>query len=383
MSIFDKVKEAAFNQFIEVIEWLDNSGNTILYRFPVAGQEIKNGAQLIVRESQVAVFVFEGQVADVFSPGRYTIDGGNTPILSKLGAWKYGFNSPFKSEVYFVNTKQFTDMKWGTANPVMLRDADFGIVRLRAFGAYSLRVADPGEFIKQVAGTNAQFQTEDIDEQLKRAIVTEFSDALGEMKIPALDLAAQYKELGGAIRAKINEDFRAYGLEVTKFYVENISLPEEVEKAMDKRSSMGALGNADQYMKFQAADALRDAAQNEGGGAGLGAGLGAGFAVGNQMANAFGNAGTQQGGGQSAQHTVACPGCGKQNAVGTKFCNDCGTKMEVSKVPCVKCGAELREGAKFCSECGASQEKAKCANCQHELAPGAKFCPECGTKTES
>jgi membrane protease subunit (stomatin/prohibitin family) len=382
MSLFDKVKDAAMNQFIEVIEWLDNTGDTMLYRFPVAGQEIKNGAQLIVRESQAAVFVFEGQVADVFEPGRYTIDGGNTPILSKLGAWKYGFNSPFKSEVYFVNTKQFTDMKWGTSNPVMLRDQDFGIVRLRAFGAYSLRVSDPGEFIKQIAGTNAQFQTEDIDVQLKRAIVTEFSDAIGEMKIPALDLAAQYKEMGDAIRAKINEDFKAYGLEVTKFYVENISLPPEVEAAMDKRASMGALGDAQRYAQFQAADALRDAAQNEGGGAGLGAGLGAGFAVGGQMANAFGqNAqqGSQQGGVQT--QTVPCPSCGKQNSPGMKFCSDCGAKMEVAQVPCIKCGAQLREGAKFCSECGSGQEKPKCANCQHELSPNAKFCPECGTKT--
>lgn len=382
MGIWDKVKNEALNQFIEVIEWLDESKDTLLYRFPVHGQEIKNGAQLIVRESQAAVFVFEGQAADTFGPGRYTIEGGNTPILSKLGAWKYGFNSPIKSEVYFVNTKQFTDMKWGTANPIMLRDADFGIVRLRAFGAYSMRVADPQTFIKEVAGTNAHFQTEDIEEQLKRAIVTEFSDAIGEMKIPALDLAAQYKELGDAIRAKINEDFRTYGLEVTKFYVENISLPPEVEAAMDKRASMGALGNADQYMKFQAADALRDAAQNEGGGAGLGAGLGAGFAVGNQMAGAFGNmGGQQQGGGQQTQ-TIPCPSCGKQNAVGMKFCSDCGSKMEVAKVPCVKCGAELREGAKFCSECGATQEKQKCANCQAELNPGAKFCNECGTKVE-
>jgi membrane protease subunit (stomatin/prohibitin family) len=386
MSIIDKVKEAALNQFIEVIEWLDNTQDTLLYRFPVYQQEIKNGAQLIVRESQAAVFVFEGQVADVFTPGRYTVEGGNTPILSKLGAWKHGFNSPIKSEVYFVNTKQFTDMKWGTSNPIMLRDQDFGIVRLRAFGAYSLRVADPAEFIKEIAGTNAHFQTEDIDGQLKRAIVTEFSDALGELKIPALDLAAQYKEVGGAIREKINEDFKGYGLEVTKFYVENISLPPEVEAAMDKRASMGALGDAQKYMQFQAADALRDAAQNEGGGAGLGAGLGAGFAVGGQMANAFGagpqaNAsGTQSG---ASPATTACPNCGKQNAVGAKFCADCGGKMEVAQVPCVKCGANLREGAKFCSECGASQEKAKCTNCQAELLPGAKFCPECGTKTEA
>lgn len=386
MSIIDKVKEAAMNQFIEVIEWLDNSQDTLLYRFPVYQQEIKNGAQLIVRESQTAVFVFEGQVADVFTPGRYTVEGGNTPILSKLGAWKHGFNSPIKSEVYFVNTKQFTDMKWGTSNPIMLRDQDFGIVRLRAFGAYSLRVADPSEFIKEVAGTNAHFQTEDIDGQLKRAIVTEFSDALGELKIPALDLAAQYKELGGAIREKINEDFKGYGLEVTKFYVENISLPPEVEAAMDKRASMGALGDAQKYMQFQAADALRDAAQNEGGGAGLGAGLGAGFAVGNQMANVFGagpqaNAAATPTGASPA--TTTCPNCGKQNAVGAKFCADCGGKMEVAQVPCVKCGANLREGAKFCSECGSSQEKAKCGNCQAELSAGAKFCPECGTKTES
>lgn len=385
MSIIDKVKEAALNQFIEVIEWLDNTQDTLLYRFPVYQQEIKNGAQLIVRESQAAVFVFEGQVADVFTPGRYTVEGGNTPILSKLGAWKHGFNSPIKSEVYFVNTKQFTDMKWGTSNPIMMRDADFGIVRLRAFGAYSLRVADPAEFIKEVAGTNAHFQTEDIDGQLKRAIVTEFSDSLGELKIPALDLAAQYKELGEKIRGMINEDFKGYGLEVTKFYVENISLPPEVEAAMDKRASMGALGDAQRYMQFQAADALRDAAQNEGGGAGLGAGLGAGFAVGGQMASAFG-AGPQQGqpAGGVAASTTACPACGKANAFGAKFCAECGGKMEAApkvEVPCVKCGALLREGAKFCSECGVTQEKAKCSNCQFELAAGAKFCPECGTKT--
>ena len=384
MGILDNIKDAAMHQFIEVIEWLDNTGDTIVYRFPVQGQEIKNGAQLIVRESQAAVFVYEGQTADVFGPGRYTIDGGNTPILSKIGAWKYGFNSPFKSEVYFVNTKQFTDMKWGTANPIMLRDQDFGIVRLRAFGAYSLRVSSPGEFIKQIAGTNAQFNTEDIEGQLKRAIVTEFTDAVGELKIPALDLAAQYKEMGDAIRGKINEDFATLGLEVTKFYIENISVPPEVEAALDKRASMGALGDANRYAQFQAADAMRDAAQNQGGGAGLGAGLGAGFAIGGQMANAFG-AGQPQGGqaGQAGAAAVPCPNCGKANAAGVKFCSDCGGKMEVAKVPCISCGAELREGAKFCSECGASQAKPKCANCQHELAPGAKFCPECGTKTEA
>jgi membrane protease subunit (stomatin/prohibitin family) len=380
MSIIDKIKKEALNQFIEVIECLDETSSTLVWRFPVAGNEIKNGAQLIVRESQVAIFVYEGQVADMFTPGKYTIDGGNTPILSKLGAWKYGFNSPFKSEVYFVFTRQFTDMKWGTANPIMLRDNDFGVVRLRAFGAYSMRVSDPQTFIKEITGTNSQFNAEDIDEQLKRAIVTEFSDALGELKVPALDLAAQYKEMGETMRGAINEDFKSYGLEVTKFYIENISLPPEVEAALDKRASMGAIGNVDQYMKFQAADALRDAAQNPSGGAGLGASLGAGFALGNQMANAFGTGQPGQSGATAPM--VNCPSCGKANAAGVKFCGDCGGKMEIVMAACMKCGAQLREGAKFCNECGAKQEKLKCSNadCGVELAPGAKFCNECGTK---
>ncbi len=376
MGILDAIR----SQFIEVIEWLDDSRNTLLYRFPVQGQEIKNGAQLTVRESQAAVFVFQGQIADVFTPGLYTIDGGNTPILSKLGAWKYGFNSPFKAEVYFVNTKQFTDLKWGTSNPVMMRDADFGMVRLRAFGIYSIRAVDPSALIKEIAGTNAHFVTEDIEGQLKRTLVSGLTDALGESKIAALDLASNYDELSKFVRTKLSDEFKSFGLELTKLVIENISLPPEVEAAMDKRASMGALGDAQQYMQFQAADALRDAAQNEGGGAGLGAGLGAGFAVGGQMANAFG-AGPQVNAAASPA-TTTCPACGKQNAVGAKFCADCGGKMEVAKVPCVKCNAELREGAKFCSECGSSQEKAKCTNCQAELNAGAKFCPECGTTTQ-
>src|SRR5215213_11413121 len=298
MGIFDAIKA----QFIEVIEWLDESGNTMMYRFPVRGQEIKNGAQLIVRESQVAVFVYEGQIADVFTPGRYTINGGNTPILSKLGAWKYGFNSPFKSEVYFANTKQFTDLKWGTMNPIMMRDTDFGMVRLRAFGIYSIRVTDPRAFIKEVAGTNGRFETENIEGQLKRSLVSGFTDALGESKIAALDLASNYDELGRFGRTKLTEEFKTFGLELTKFIIENISLPPEVEAAMDKRTSMGVIGDVGRYAQFQAADAMRDAAQNPSGGAGTGVGLGAGFAMGNAMAGAMSDAMRQsnQGGGQGA-----------------------------------------------------------------------------------
>jgi membrane protease subunit (stomatin/prohibitin family) len=386
MSIIDKVVDFAKSQFIEVIEWLDDTGNTMLYRFPVQGQEIKNGAQLIVRASQSAVFVHEGQIGDVFGPGRYTIDGGNTPILSKIGAWKYGFNSPFKAEVYFVNTKMFNDLKWGTMNPVMMRDTDFGMVRLRAFGIYTIRVADPGAFVKEVAGTNAHFETDDIEGQLKRSLVSGFTDALGESKIAALDLAANYDELSKIAKDKMQAEFKTFGLELSKFFVENISLPPEVEAAMDKRTSMGVLGDAQRYAQFQAADAMVEAAKNPSGGAGLGAGLGAGFAVGGAMANAMGGAlnpgqGQSQGSGGAAA-TVPCPSCHASNLPSAKFCNSCGAKMEVAMVPCIKCGAQLREGAKFCNECGTSQAKAKCPKCGSDQAPGAKFCNDCGTKIE-
>src|SRR5918911_1761949 len=370
MGIFDAIK----SQFIEVIEWLDDSGNTMLYRFPVRGQEIKNNAQLIVRESQVAVFVYEGQIADVFTPGRYTISGGNTPILSKLGAWKYGFNSPFKSEVYFANTKQFTDLKWGTMNPVMMRDADFGMVRLRAFGIYSVRVADPRAFIKEVAGTNGHFETEDIEGQLKRTLVSGFTDALGESKIAALDLASNYHELSQFARNKMNEEFKSYGLELTKFFVENISLPPEVEAAMDKRTSMGVIGDVGRYQQFQAADAMRDAAQNPSGGAGTGAGLGAGFAIGNMMAGQMANGlkpqqqhqQNTQGGSSTGSATIKCPKCGAASTGAAKFCNECGAKLEVAPqtVACLKCGEQIQAGAKFCNHCGARQEPEKCPNFQ-------------------
>jgi membrane protease subunit (stomatin/prohibitin family) len=348
MGILDRLSPSS--QFIEVIEWLDDSTNTLVYRFPVKDQEIKNGAQLIVRESQAAVFVHEGQIADQFPPGRYTVDGGNTPILSKLGAWKYGFNSPFKAEVYFVNTRLFTDLKWGTPNPVMMRDSDFGMVRLRAFGIYSIRVAEPKDFIKEIAGTNARFITEDIEGQLKRTLVGGFSDALAESKIAALDLASNYDELSKFTRVKLNEEFRTFGLELSKFVIENISLPQEVEAAMDKRTSMGVIGDVGRYAQFQAADAMRDAAQNPGGGAGTGVGLGAGFALGNQMVGAMGDAMKQSKEGEPQAAGVPCPQCGNKNAPNAKFCMECGTKL--GKATCANCKAELNPGAKFCNECG-------------------------------
>lgn len=285
MSIWDKLR----GELIDIVQWLDDSRDTLVYRFERMNNEIKYGAKLTVREGQAAVFVNEGQIADVFSPGMYTLTTQNLPILATLKGWKHGFESPFKAEVYFVNTRQFTDCKWGTMNPIMLRDAQFGPIRLRAFGTYAFKCVDAGLLIKEVAGTAARFSADGITEQLRNAIVARFADIVGESKIPALDLAANYDELSKFIVERIRPQFAALGLDVTAFYVENISLPPEVEAALDKRSSMGILGNLQQYTQYQMANAIGDAAKNPGGGGmSEGMGLGAGLAMGAQMAATMG-----------------------------------------------------------------------------------------------
>lgn len=289
MALWDKIK----NELIDIIEWTDDSPNTMVWRFPRHQNEIKNGAQLTVRESQMAVFVNEGRIADVYPPGRVKLETQNMPVLTTIMGWKYGFNSPFKAEVYFVNTKNFTDNKWGTKNPIMLRDAEFGPIRVRAYGTYAIKVIDAGKFIKEIAGTQAHFTTEEVTEQLRNMIVTRFTDALGESKIPILDLAANYDELSKFIGGKINPEFGDYGLEVTKFLVENVSVPPEVEAALDKRSSMGILGNLSQYAQFQAANAMEQAAKNPGG-ANAGMEMGMGFAMAQQMGQMFNQQNQQQ-----------------------------------------------------------------------------------------
>ncbi len=239
MGLFDKLK----GEFVDIIEWTDSSRDTMVYRFERYGNEIKNGAKLTVRESQMAVLINEGKIADVFNPGMHELTTQNLPILSTLKGWAHGFNSPFKAEVYFVNTKRFTDLKWGTKNPIMLRDAEFGPIRLRAFGSYSIRVTDPTLFIKEVVGTDGEFTKDEIVDQLRNIVISRFTDALGESKITALDLASNYDELGSFMENKIGGEFGEYGLELVKLLVENISLPPAVEEAIDKRSSMGVLGN--------------------------------------------------------------------------------------------------------------------------------------------
>jgi len=288
MSWLDNIKQEAGHQFIEIIEWLDPSRDTLVYRFPVYNQEIKMGAQLTVRENQVALFVNQGKAADLFPPGQYTLSTMNVPILTTLFGWKYGFQSPFKAEVYFFNTRMFPDLKWGTANPVMMRDGELGMIRVRAFGSYVLRIADPKQFFATIVGTQGLTATPDILGQLRSLIVSKLSDAVAESHISALDLAASYDELAATATAKIAPEFATFGLELSKLVVENISLPPEVEAAIDQRTRLGLLGDRmQQYTQLQAADSLHAAAANPGGLSSAGVGVGAGLAMGNLMAQSL------------------------------------------------------------------------------------------------
>ena len=260
MAIIDFLKK----QFIDIIEWTDDSRDTLSYRFPDEDKEIKNGAQLIVRESQVAQFVYLGEFGDTFGPGKHTLTTDNIPVLTKLKSWKYGFNSPFKADVYFVTTRLFTGNKWGTANPVMMRDADLGVVRVRAFGTYDFRIVDTKRFLKEVAGSDHNFRLDEFAETMRSRIVSVFGDAVATAHVPVFDVASRYMELGEALLPLINPVVNAkYGLEIASFIVENVSVPPEVEQAIDKRSSMAAVGNLNDYVKFQMAQGME-----KGGGAG-------------------------------------------------------------------------------------------------------------------
>uniref|UniRef100_UPI0005254158 SPFH domain-containing protein n=1 Tax=Catenuloplanes japonicus TaxID=33876 RepID=UPI0005254158 len=263
MGLWDKMR----GELVDIIEWLDDSRDTIVWRFPRYQNEIKMGAKLVVRESQVAVFVTEGRVADVFTPGTYTLETRNLPILSTIKGWAHGFNSPWKSEVYFVNVRQFTDLKWGTQNPVIVRDAEFGVVRLRAFGGFAVRVVNSELLLKELVGTDPQFRTEEVLGFLRQLVAGHLGSALATAGVPLLDLAAQQLSIGNRLAGVLTAELSGYGIEVSKFIIENISVPPEVEAALDRRTSMGVAGNLDQYTKFQAAESMRDAANTPGGSA--------------------------------------------------------------------------------------------------------------------
>src|SRR5690349_7685486 len=294
-------------QLLDIIQWEDDSRDTLSYRFPDDDKEIKRGAQLIVRESQMAQFVYLGQFGDLFRPGKYRLVTQNIPILTRLQGWKYGFESPFKADIYYVTTRLFTGNKWGTSNPIMVRDQDFGIVRLRAFGTYDFRVVDLPRFLKEVAGTDDHFRLDEFTDVMRSRIVSVFTDALAQAKVPALDVAARYSELGEALLPVINPIIgEKYGLAMTSFILENVSVPPEVEAAIDKRSSMAAVGNLNDYVKYQMGQGM------EKGGTGGAGGVAAEMAVGMAMAQQMMN----QSGGIMGQSTkgIAAPGNGGASA---------------------------------------------------------------------
>jgi membrane protease subunit (stomatin/prohibitin family) len=277
MGLFDFIT----GELVDVIDWTDNTNDTLVYRFDRKGNNIKYGAKLTVRESQMAVFVNEGEVADVLGAGMYVLETRNLPVLTTLQHWDHGFNSPFKAEVYFFNMRQFTDLKWGTRNPIIVRDPEFGAVRLRAFGTYSIRISDPRKFMQEITGTDRNFSVEEISDQLRNLIVTRFSTVIASSNIPVLDMAANTEQLSKYVTDKIAPEFANYGLQLIQVLIENVSLPPEVEQVLDKRTSMGIVGNLDQYLKFQTAESLGKGQGNSG------IDMGVGFAMANQMANSL------------------------------------------------------------------------------------------------
>ena len=292
MNLFEEIKNKLRHEFIDIVEWLDNTNDTIVHRFERYQNEIKNGAKLIVREGQTAVFVSEGQLADVFTPGTYTLNTKNLPILATLKGWKYGFNSPFKAEVYFVNTRLFTDEKWGTKNPFMLSDERFGLVEIRAFGTYSFKISDPGKFVVDVVGTDGHFTNYEVNEHLKSLIVTRFTDTVGEANLPIELYAANTTELSETCQEVMQPEFGRVGIELEKFYIENVSMPEELKKEIFEYSRLDKL-DMTKLAQFKAAKAMEAAAKNEGGTAGAGMGMGMGFVLAQQMGGLMGQA-TQQ-----------------------------------------------------------------------------------------
>ena len=360
---------------LEIIEHHDPTGEEIVYRFPPQGSaDIKLGAQLVVHEAQEAVLYRDGKSLDVFGPGRHTLSTQNIPLLGKIIGAPFGGDSPFRVSVVFVNKRTFLDQKWGTREPVVFRDSELGMVRLRAFGNYAYRIADCQLFVNTVVGSQGLFETDRLKDFYRDVIVSRLNDLLGETLKTIFDLARYYDELGAAAKARLAEDFAKYGVDLTDFYINSITPPDEVLEKMDERSAMGAVGDMNTYMQFKAAQAIQDAAEGGGGGeggaasAGMGLGLGAGFGamMPGMIANAMSQAG--QGGGQAQGGGAPAAAGGAAAVAAGGFCSDCG--------------AQMPQGAKFCPGCGKAQESSGCSGCGQPVPDGAKFCPNCGAKQE-
>lgn len=333
-----------FNPILKLIECNEMAKEDIVWKYPVDKREVNRGSKVTVREGQACIFCTKGQMADVFLPGFYTLDTDNIPLITKIMSWKYGFEKPFKTDIYFVNTTQFTNQKWGTSNPIILRDKEFGSVRLSAYGTYSFRVIDPYIFMKELSGTNSTYRTSDIKEWLKSTLVTYITDIIGEAKIPVLDMASNLVEFGRMITNRLKEYGEKIGIEFVTFNFENFSLPKEVQDALDQSTSLGILGSKmDIYTQKAQADAMIAAAKNPGA-AGQGLGMGMGMGMGMNMANQFANMNQKK-----EEVKLICPGCGSKINENAKFCPECGKPIIRN---CPKCGTQVNPGTKFCPECG-------------------------------
>ncbi|OQY04381.1 MAG: virion core protein (lumpy skin disease virus) [Desulfobacteraceae bacterium 4572_123] len=359
--------------FLEVLEWFDDTGKELVHRIPEEGSgEIKYGAQLTVRESQAGVFFYKGKAVEAFGPGRHTLKTANIPILTKLVSIPWGMTSPLRAEVYFVNMKVFTDLKWGTRDPVAFKDSELGLIRLRAFGVFNLQIVQPVLFINRLVGTQGIFTTQEVEEYLNRVIVSRFNDYMGETLDTILDLPSQYDELSEGLAKRLQKDFSHFGLNLTHLYMNSITPPPEVQKAIDDRSRMGVFKDMNKLMQMKAAMAMEKAADSEeGSGAGAGMGAGMGLMMPAMFAQYF-SGGMAPAQSKDAQATASCPECRTDIPVNAKFCPSCGHQLLIF-TQCAGCGKNLTPSAKFCPRCGhAVKEK-----------PSARFCPKCGTENLS
>ena len=371
--------------FLEVIEWFDKTGQELVHRVPQKGSgEIKLGAQLTVRENQAAVMFYQGHAGDAFGAGRHTLETANIPILTKILSIPWGMMSPLRAEVYFVNMKVFTDLKWGTRDPVAFKDTELGLVRLRAFGVFNIQVAQPVLFINSLVGTMGKYTTEEIEEYLKSVIISRFNDHLGENLDSILNLPGRYDELSEGLQKRLYEDFSRFGIDLQNLYITSITPPKEVQEAIDDRSRLSVLEDLDSLVKMKAAMAMETAAES-GGSAGSGMGMGMGLMMPAMFADAFR---PQSGGGTAiapAPQQIQCPDCQNPISADSRFCPLCGHQLVILH-QCSSCGKNLAPNAKFCSKCvhPADEKPAAkfCSNCGGENLPGATFCNQCGEKLD-